>query len=114
MGSFYFENPLVYTLIYFVINFIFFGLLALVGLFATFFTDKVLVVIISPLAVYLITYIISDALMANAKYTWNPAYMLQPSQFKATTWYILLIEVVIMLGCGIYYVVNSIKKERVV
>jgi hypothetical protein len=114
MGNLYFTNPLMYTIIYFIIIFIFFGLLSVFGLFASLFTDKVLIATMSPLLLYLGVYSILNALQDIEFTSWNPAFVFQPSQFIPAKGYIILTECLLLLGCAVAYVVTSVKKERVV
>lgn len=60
MGELFYTHPFAYLLAYFALDFVFFGLLATIGLTIAFVADNVFVVMLSPFMLYLITYAVTQ------------------------------------------------------
>ena len=93
----FYTHPAIYLVCYLVLNFIFFGLLATVGLSCSLITQKGYICMLFPLFLYLAVYGITQV---TGLHTWCPFATLRPSQPVAANGWVLMIECFILLLAG--------------
>lgn len=103
LGDLFYQKPLVYLLIYLVIDFSYFGLLSTLGLLAAYFTENYLVMVLSPFLAYLLLYALTQLTML---YRFCPYGFLRPGQPVAAEPFVLIIEyaALLLIGCVYFYV----------
>lgn len=108
MGALFYTNPLVYVLLYAMLNFVFFGLLTTTGLLIVRIANHVFSVMLAPFMLYLIVFGVTQL---SGAYRFCPYGFLRPSQPVATNWLFIMLEIVIMLMVGGVYVYTEKKSE---
>ena len=108
MGDMFYENPLLYIALYLLLDFVFFGLLATVGLLCSFVTDHVFVVMLCPFIVYLISFAVTQL---TGFHEYCPYAFLRPSQPVAGRLSVVAGEMAVLLVLGGIYFAVAKKKE---
>lgn len=93
----FYTHPAIYLVCYLVLNFVFFGLLATVGLSCSLVTQKGYICMLFPLFLYLAVYGLTQV---TGLHTWCPFATLRPSQPVAANGWVLMIECFILLLAG--------------
>lgn len=94
----YFSHPYIYIFIYLIIDFIFSGLIATIGLVASFYTEYKFIVLITPFAFYLFIYSLTN-LFGRLEY--SPVYFLNGG-FGYTNIYILIVFFLFLIITSYY------------
>lgn len=109
LGELFYVQPFLYLFIYMLINIIFFGLLATIGLLFSYFTDYVFVCLLAPFLVYVFLYGVT---MIGRLYAYSPFSFLRPSQPMAADISVIVVECAVMfLMGGVVYLGIGFKKE---
>ena len=93
----FYTHPAVYLFFYLALNFIFFGLLATVGLSCSLITQKGYICMLFPLFLYLAVYGITQVTGLHA---WCPFATLRPSQPVAADGWVFLAECFVLFFAG--------------
>lgn len=105
----FYTHPAVYLVCYFALNFLFFGLLATVGLSCSLVTQKGYLCMLFPLLLYLAVYGMTQV---TGFHSWCPFAVLRPSQPVAANGWILLAECFILFFVGgVMWVCGWRKKD---
>lgn len=108
MGELFYTEPYAYLGVYLALNFVFFGLLATVGLTVSFAVDNVFVVSLSPFMLYLIVFGVTQL---TGMHSYCPYGFLRPSQPVVTTWEAIGLEIIALMAVGVTYFGISKKIE---
>ncbi len=108
MGDLFYTNPWLYIGLYLILDFVFFGLLATVGLLTAFLTEHVFVVVLSPFMVYLLTFAITQL---TGRHEYCSYAFLRPSQPVVSQWAIVAGEIAVLILLGGGYFVVAKKSE---
>lgn len=109
MGEFFYEHPLIYTLIYIGIDGSFFGLLNTFSVVARMLTSNRYMVILAPFLYYMAFYCVGTT---TNHLEICPSGFLRPCQSYRTTWFVLLAELLLMLGICIWSARKFIREEE--
>lgn len=109
LGDLFYSSPFLYLAIYFLINFVYIGLLGTLSLLATYICDNIFTVPLVPFFLYLFLYALTQI---TGHVQLCPYGFLRPSQPIAANPVILLCECAIMAALGgIYFYVG--KKQEI-
>lgn len=105
----FYSNPLVYTILYFVMDFLFAGVIATLALLASFYVDYKFVVLLSPFLVYLFFYFVTR-LFGFVSY--NPTAFLKPDQGGVRIYFpIIAVIFCVTFLVSIIFIIKGKKDE---
>lgn len=109
MGELFYEHPLVYTLIYIGINGLFFGLLNTFSITARMLTSNRYLAVLAPFLYYMAFHFVGTTML---NFEICPSGFLRPCQQFNTTWFILILELLLMLAISILSTVKYTREEH--
>lgn len=108
----YETHPLVYVMIYLLIDFIFAGLMAVLPLFFSFFTDKKFIILLMPFIMHIFIYSVCMMTAIPTAVQYSPVYFTFAAIGCPTGWLFLIYGMVYFLMGGVLYWIIG-KREDV-
>ncbi|MCI0767951.1 hypothetical protein [Bacillus sp. TL12] len=110
-ASLYFSSPITYISLYIGINFLFAGLMAVLGLSASIWSRKDYMAILFPFAVASLPYVILNIVFPTIGGA--PIHLYDPKQpLQGISPYILIIQCILFLGISLFMYIKGVHKDQ--
>lgn len=109
MGEFFYEHPIIYTLIYIGINGLVFGMLNTFSIASRIATSNRYMVLLMPFIYYMAYYCVGTS---TSHYEICPSGFLRPCQLFRTTWAVLGAEILIMVVISLWATRKYVREEE--
>jgi len=110
-ASLYFSSPITYISLYIGINFLFAGLMAVLGLAASIWSQKDYMAILFPFAVTSLPYVILNIIFPTIGGA--PIHLYDPKQpLQGMSPYILIMQCTLFFGISLFMYMKGVQKDR--